>query len=298
MNSITYKKLLDSVFKVIVFIFTFLSVVSLAAILIFILIKAMPIFKEVNFFEFMFGRTWAPTASEPKFGVFAFIIASIMTTLLAILVGIPVGLYTAIYISEIAPKKIGSYVLFVIEMLAAIPSVVYGFFGLTLIVPFIQNLFHLSSGSTLLSASIILALMVLPTVVSLSTSSLQAVPNSVVEGSLALGATKIQTIFKTKIPYAKSGILTSFLLGLGRALGETMAVILVAGNSNMMPNLMNFFGSYLQSGRTLTGNIVMELAYATGNHESALFATGVVLFLFVSIINLIIMYVKKRGVSA
>ena len=206
-------------------------------------------------------------------------------------------MYTAIFISDIAPKKVGHAVLFVIEILSAIPSVVYGFFGLTVIVPLIQDLFSISSGSTLLSASIILALMVLPTVVSLSTSSLQAVPNSVVEGSLALGATKMQTIFKTKIPYAKSGILTSFLLGVGRALGETMAVILVAGNSNLMPDLLNFFGSYLQGGRTLTGNIVMELAYATGTHEAALFATGVVLFLFVSIINLVILVVKKRGVQ-
>lgn len=294
MNAITYKKRLDSIFKKVVFFFTSLSVIALVAILLFTLWKALPLFKEVNIFAFMFGDTWAPTAG--KFGILAFIIASVMTTIAAVCIGIPIGLYTAIFISEIAPKKIGAFVLFVIEILAAIPSVVYGFFGLTLIVPFIQNVFQLSSGATLLSASIILALMVLPTVVSLSTSALQAVPNSVVEGSLALGATKMQTIFKTKIPYAKSGILASFLLGLGRALGETMAVILVAGNSNLMPDLMNFFGSYLNGGRTLTGNIVMELSYASGTHEAALFATGVILFLFVSIINIIIMRIKKRGV--
>lgn len=298
MNAIAYKKRLDSAFKVIVFIFTFLSVISLAAILFFTLLKAIPLFQEVDLVSFMFGDTWAPTAANPQFGILAFIIASIMTTILAVLIGIPIGLYTALFISEIAPKKLGSVVLFVIEILAAIPSVVYGFFGLTIIVPFVQDVFSLNSGSTLLSASIILTLMVLPTVVSLSTTSLQAVPNSVVEGSLALGATKMQTIFKTKIPYAKSGILTSFLLGLGRALGETMAVILVAGNSNLMPDLTNLFTSYLQGGRTLTGNIVMELAYASGTHEAALFATGVVLFLFVSIINIVIMFVKKRGVNS
>lgn len=298
MNAIAHKKMLDRVFKGIVFIFTFLSVIALAAILFFTLLKAMPLFKEVDIVSFILGNKWTPTSTNPSYGILAFVISSMMTTALAILIGIPIGLYTAVFISEIAPKKIGTMVLFVIEILAAIPSVVYGFFGLTIIVPIIQNIFSLNSGSTLLSASIILALMVLPTVVSLSTTSLQAVPNSVVEGSLALGATKIQTIFKTKIPYAKSGILTSFLLGLGRALGETMAVILVAGNSNMMPDLMNFFGSYLNGGRTLTGNIVMELAYATGTHEAALFATGVVLFLFVSIINVIILFVKKRGVQA
>lgn len=294
MNSIAYKKRLDSVFKKVVFFFTSISVISLVAILIFTLLKAIPLFQEVDIFSFMFGDTWAPSSGQ--YGILAFVIASIMTTIAAVFIGIPVGLYTAIFISEIAPKKVGKFVLFVIEILSAIPSVVYGFFGLTIIVPLVQKIFDLGSGSTLLSASIILALMVLPTVVSLSTSALQAVPNSVVEGSLALGATKMQTIFKTKIPYAKSGILASFLLGLGRALGETMAVILVAGNSNLMPNLLNFFGAYLEGGRTLTGNIVMELAYATGTHEAALFATGVVLFIFVSIINIIIMRIKKRGV--
>ncbi|NCC54194.1 MAG: phosphate ABC transporter permease subunit PstC [Erysipelotrichia bacterium] len=296
MTSIAYKKRLDSIFKKVVFFFTSISVIALIAILLFTLLKAIPLFQEVDIISFMFGSNWMPTASQPQYGILAFILASTMTTILAVLIGIPIGLYTAIFISEIAPKKIGKFVLFIIEILAAIPSVVYGFFGLSIIVPIVQSLFHLSSGSTLLSASLILALMVLPTVVSLSTSALQAVPNSVVEGSLALGATKMQTIFKTKIPYAKSGILASFLLGLGRALGETMAVILVAGNANMMPDLLNFVGSYLQGGRTLTGNIVMELAYATGTHEAALFATGVVLFLFVSIINLIIMRIKKRGV--
>lgn len=294
MNSIVYKRRLDSVFKKIVFTFTSISVIALVAILFFTLLKAIPLFQEVDIVSFIFGDTWAPTSG--KFGILAFVLASILTTIAAIIIGIPIGLYTAIFISDIAPKKIGNAVLFVIEILSAIPSVVYGFFGLTIIVPFIQNIFSLGSGSTLLSASIILALMVLPTVVSLSTSSLRAVPNAVVEGSLALGATKMQTIFKTKIPYAKSGILTSFLLGVGRALGETMAVILVAGNSNLMPNLLDFFGSYLQGGRTLTGNIVMELAYATGTHEAALFATGVILFIFVSVINLVILFVKKRGV--
>lgn len=296
MNSIAYKKRLDSVFKITVFFFTSISVIALIAILLFTFMKAIPLFQEVDIISFMFGNKWTPTASNPQYGILAFILASIMTTLLAVLIGIPIGLYTSIFISEIAPKKLGAFVLFVIEILSAIPSVVYGFFGLTLIVPIVQSVFTLSSGSTLLSASLILALMVLPTVVSLSTSALQAVPNSVVEASLALGATKMQTIFKTKIPYAKSGILASFLLGLGRALGETMAVILVAGNSNMMPDLLNFFNSYLQGGRTLTGNIVMELAYASGTHEAALFATGVVLFLFVSVINIIIMRIKKRGV--
>ncbi len=298
MNSIDYKRKLDSSFKWIVFAFTSITVVALFAILAFILIKAMPLFQEVDFISFLTSSDWAPTAAEPRFGIAGFIVATILTTILAIVIGIPIGLYTAIYISEVAPKKISAFVLFVIEILAAIPSVVYGFFGLSVVVPFVQSTFGLSSGATLFTASLILALMVLPTVVSLSTSALRAVPNSVVEGSLALGASKIQTIFKTKIVYAKSGILTSFLLGIGRALGETMAVILVAGNSNLLPNLLNLPEAYLSGGRTLTGNIVLELAYATGTHSAALFATGVVLFLFVSILNLFILRIKKRGVRA
>lgn len=294
MKSIENKRRIDFIFKSIAFIFTTISVISLVAILFFTVLKAMPLFKEVDIISFVTGTKWAP--SSGKFGILAFIISSILTTIAASIVGIPIGLYTAIFISDIAPKKIGKFVLFVIEILSAIPSVVYGFFGLSLITPIVKNIFSLGSGSTLLSASIILALMILPTVVSLSTASLQAVPNSIVEGSLALGATKIQTILKTKINYAKSGILTSFLLGVGRALGETMAVILVAGNSNMMPRLNEFLNAYLYGGRTLTGNIVLELSYATGTHEAALFATGVVLFIFVSVINLIILFVKKKGV--
>lgn len=295
MKSIAYKNRLDSIFKKIVFFFTFISVIALAAILIFTLLKAMPLFREVNIFRFITSDVWSPTNGQ--YGILAFVVASILTTLAAVLIGIPVGLYTAIFISEIAPKRISEVFLFAVEILAAIPSVVYGFFGLTLIVPMVQQIFHLRSGSTLLSASIILSLMILPTVVSLSTSALKSVPKTVEEGSLALGASKIQTIFKVKVRFAQSGILTSFLLGLGRALGETMAVILVAGNSNMMPILNPLYEAFLNGGRTLTGNIVIELAYASGTHEAALFATGVVLFLFVSVINLVILFVKKRGVT-
>ncbi|MDH6366876.1 MULTISPECIES: phosphate ABC transporter permease subunit PstC [Breznakia] len=286
---------IDAIFKTVVFFFTCISVIALAAILIFTLLKALPLFKEVNIIEFITSDVWSP--STEQFGIASFVVASILTTILACLIGIPVGLYTAIFISEIAPKKIASFVLFAVEILASIPSVIYGFFGLTVMVPFVQKLFNIRSGTTLFTASLILALMILPTVVSLSTSALKAVPKTIDEGSLALGATKMQTIMKTKIPYAKSGILTSFLLGLGRALGETMAVMLVAGNANMMPQLIPISEAYLNGGRTLTGNIIMELAYASGTHEAALFATGVVLFIFVCLINIIILRVKRKGVA-
>lgn len=286
---------IDAIFKTVVFFFTCISVIALAAILIFTLLKALPLFKEVNIIEFITSDIWSP--STEQFGIASFIVANILTTILACLIGIPVGLYTAIFISEIAPKKIASFVLFAVEILASIPSVIYGFFGLTVMVPFVQKLFNIRSGTTLFTASLILALMILPTVVSLSTSALKAVPKTIDEGSLALGATKMQTIMKTKIPYAKSGILTSFLLGLGRALGETMAVMLVAGNANMMPQLIPISEAYLNGGRTLTGNIIMELAYASGTHEAALFATGVILFIFVCLINIIILRVKRKGVA-
>lgn len=295
MKRMHLKLRIDAIFKTVVFFFTCISVIALAAILIFTLLKALPLFKEVNIIEFITSDIWSP--STEQFGIASFIVANILTTILACLIGIPVGLYTAIFISEIAPKKIASFVLFAVEILASIPSVIYGFFGLTVMVPFVQKLFNIRSGTTLFTASLILALMILPTVVSLSTSALKAVPKTIDEGSLALGATKMQTIMKTKIPYAKSGILTSFLLGLGRALGETMAVMLVAGNANMMPQLIPISEAYLNGGRTLTGNIIMELAYASGTHEAALFATGVILFIFVCLINIIILRVKRKGVA-
>ncbi|MEG0313862.1 MAG: phosphate ABC transporter permease subunit PstC [Erysipelotrichaceae bacterium] len=295
MNDITRKNLIDKVFKIIVMVFASLSIISLGAILVFILVRALPLFKEVNIIDFITGTTWSP--SENIFGIAPFILSSLLTTMLAVVIGIPIGLYTAIFIAEIANKHFSKLMLNVVEILAAIPSVIYGFFGITVVVPFIQDLFNLRSGSTLLTASLILALMVLPTVVSLSTSALKSVPTSIKEGSLALGATKLQTIFKTMIPYAKSGILTSFVLGIGRALGETMAVILIAGNSTNMPILNPLYQAFLNGGRTLTGNIVIDLDYASGIHESALFATGVILFLFVSILNLIILYINNRKVK-
>lgn len=286
---------LDNIFKKILTFFAYTSVLALASILVFILIRAIPLFQEISIIDFIFSSEWVP--SQNKFGILPFVVASILSTGLAVIIGIPIGLYTAIFISELAPKKIGTIVLNAIEILAAIPSVIYGFFGLIVVVPFIQDVFNLRSGSTLLTASLILAFMVLPTVVSLSTTAIKAVPSSIKEGSLALGATQMQTIFKSVIPYAKSGILTSFVLGLGRALGETMAVILIAGNSTAMPTLNPLWEAFLNGARTLTGNIVMDLDYASGLHESALFATGVVLFIFVSILNLVILYINKKKVK-
>lgn len=295
MNILRSKQGRDALFEKFALCITSVSVISLLAIIGFVLYRAFPLFMHVNIIQFISSSVWAPSSGH--FGILGFIVASFLTTLVAILIGVPIGLYTAIYISDLATKKVSKIVLFMVDMLAAIPSVVYGFFGLLVVVPFIQNIFAIKSGATLLSASIILSCMILPTVISLSTAALKSVPRSMDEASYALGATQIETIFKVKVPYAKSGILASFLLGLGRALGETMAVILVAGNSNVMPVLNPLFEGFLSGGRTLTGNIVLELSYASGLHQSALFASGVILFIFVSFINIGILWVKKRGVS-
>lgn len=290
------KELKDQIFKWIVILLTILTIASLASILIFIVLKSIPLFEKVDIISFITSHNWSP--SKGHFGIYAFILCSFITTILAALIGIPIGIFTAIFINDVAAKKIKKIILFAIEILASIPSVVYGFFGINIIVPMVQKTFNLQSGATLLSASIVLAIMIIPTIVSLSTSALKAVPNDMDEGSLALGATKMQTIFKVKLKYAKSGILAGVILGIGRALGETMAVILVAGNSVMMPKLANIFGSLLNGGRTLTGNIVLELGYASGTHESALFATGLILFIIVCILNILIIFIKGRDQHA
>ncbi|MGL5978781.1 MAG: phosphate ABC transporter permease subunit PstC [Erysipelotrichaceae bacterium] len=284
----------DQLFKILTIAFTSISIIALFSIIFFTFVRALPLFKEVNFFDFLFGQTWNP--SNNIFGILPFVVASILSTLTAVLFGIPIGLLTAVFIAEIAPKKVGAIVLTFVDILAAIPSIVYGFIGLVVVVPWVQKIFDLRSGSTLLTASMILTIMIIPTVVVLSAQSMKQVPKEIKEGSLALGATKIQTIFKAIIPSAKSGIITSFLLGLGRALGETMAVILVAGNATRMPVLNPISEAFLNGVRTLTGNIVLELDYAAGLHQNALFATGVVLFIFVSLLNLAILRINKRKV--
>lgn len=283
----------DKYFSKAIKVITSLSLVMLLLIIFFIFYKAYPFFKEVPLNEFIFSSTWNPT--NGLYGILPFIIASILSTLVAIIIALPIGLFSAIFISQYLNIKYQTYFMSMIDILAAIPSVIYGFIALNLLVPIIQSSFNLSSGTTLLSASLVLSIMIIPTVITLSYQSLKQVNNSIKEASLALGATKLQTIFKAIIPSAKSGILTSFLLGLGRALGETMAVILVAGNAVSLNHVDSISSLFLSSIRTLTGNIVLELDYAYGLHQSALFATGVVLFVFVSILNLIILKIRKEA---
>lgn len=254
-----------------------LSLLALGLILGFLLIQGLPALQEIGFFQFLFGTEWKPKSEE--FGILPMIVASLLATIGAIVIGGSIGLFAALFLAEIAPPKVASFFRAMVNLLAGIPSVVYGFFGLVVIVPFISNYLG-GPGNSLLAAIIILSVMILPTLVSLSETALRAVPQEYREGSLALGASPIQTIFKVVIPAARSGIVASFILGVGRAIGETMAVILVVGNRVAFPT------SILDPVRPLTANIAMELSYATGLHREALYATGVILLLFIVIINL------------
>jgi phosphate transport system permease protein len=236
--------------------------------------------KGYSFIGFLTGSSWVPSADQ--YGILPMIVASILSTLGALLIGAPAGILTAVFIAEVAPKRIANVISSGVDLLAGIPSVLYGLFGLAVIVPTIQDMFNLPKGQSLLAVIIVLSIMMLPTIVAVSKTAIKAVPNAYREGSLALGASKIETIFKVVLPAAKSGILAAVVLGTGRALGETMAVILVAGNSPVVPS------SIMDSVRPLTTNIALEMGYAFGTHQEMLFATGVVLFIFILVLNLVL----------
>lgn len=264
------------------------SVISVAVIIIYMFAKGTPAIFKIGIIDFLFGTNWAP--SQGEFGIFPMIVASLLGTLGAIIIGVTIGLFTAIFMAELAPPWLAKIFRPAIELLAGIPSVVYGFFGLLVIVPMIHK-FLGGGGNSLLAVIIILSMMILPTLISISEVSLRSVPKEYKEGSLALGASHIQTIFKVLIPASKSGILTAIVLAIGRAIGETMAVILVAGNAPIIPS------SVRDPIRTLTSNIAIEMGYASGLHEEALFATGVVLFIFILFLNIVLSTVVKRRVA-
>ena len=247
--------------------------------------NGIPAMKEIGFAEFLLGRRWKP--GNDQYGIFPMILGSIYVTAGAIIVGVPVGILTAVFMAEFCPEKLRRIFKPAVDLLAGIPSVVYGFFGLTVIVPFIRNTFG-GNGSSMLAASVLLGIMILPTIISVSEAAIRAVPRSYYEGARALGATHERGVFLTVIPAAGSGILAAVILGIGRAIGETMAVIMVAGNQARMP------AGLLKGVRTLTANIVIEMGYAADLHREALIATGVVLFVFILIINLLFSAVKGR----
>lgn len=266
-----------------------LSVISLLLIVGFVFYKGANPFVtgDYSFLSFIFGSEWVP--SEDKFGIFPMIVASIYATIGALVIGVPIGLFTAIFLAEIAPKPVAKIVSPAIQLLAGIPSVLYGVFGLAIIVPFLQNNLGLARGQSLIAVILVLAIMMLPTIVTVAETAIRAVPKSYREGSLALGVSEIGTIFKVIVPAAKSGIMAAIVLGLGRALGETMAVILVAGNSLIIPT------SLTDSIRPLTTNIALEMGYAAGTHQEMLFATGIVLFSFILILNLVLARLTAKG---
>ncbi|MCM2981648.1 phosphate ABC transporter permease subunit PstC [Niallia circulans] len=266
-----------------------LSVISLVLIIGFVFYKgAHPFIAEgFSFFDFLFGVDWVP--SEGKFGIWPMIVASLYATIGALIIGVPIGLFTAIFLAEIASKPIAKIVSPAIQLLAGIPSVLYGVFGLAIIVPFLQNTLGLVKGQSLLAVILVLAIMMLPTIVTVAETAIRAVPRTYREGSLALGVSEIGTIFKVVVPAAKSGIMTAIVLGLGRAIGETMAVILVAGNSLIVPT------SLTDSIRPLTTNIALEMGYAAGTHQEMLFATGIVLFSFILILNFVLAKISAKG---
>jgi len=269
--------------------FALSSLLFLFLIFIFILYEGLPLFHKIGLKNIIFGFKWAPT--KGSFGIFPMIVSSFLVTLGALFVGAPMGLSCAIYLSEYSGKKMKMFLKPALELLAGIPSVVYGFLGVIYIVPLIRNHFG-GAGFSLLSTSIILGVMILPTIISISFDAITSVPKTYREGSFAMGATKWQTIYKVVIPSAKSGILASFILGMGRAIGETMAVIMVAGNALKIPM------SILDPLRTLTSNIALELAYATGDHRQGLFSTGVVLLVIIMVLNYIANFgIKKKVIK-
>ena len=276
------------------------AIFAVCAITLYMFMKGAPAFGEVGVSDLLFGKVWKPTADSPSYGILFIVLSSIVGTGMAVLLGVPIGLMTAVFLSEIAGKRIGSVVGGAVELLAAIPSVIYGLVGMMLLNPMMYRLekkiyegvegHQYTGGANMLSAIMVLAIMILPTVISVSTSSLKAVPDHLRAASLALGATREQTIFKAVIPAAKSGILTGVVLGVGRALGEAMAINMVAGGAVNLPLPFN-------SVRTLTTQIVSEMGYAQGLHRRVLFTVGLVLYLFIMIVNFILLRARKKEVA-
>lgn len=277
---------LERVMHMIFLVSATVSIISVALICIFLFAKGVPAIFEIGFRDFMFNTSWKPSDDPASYGILPMIVGSIIVTFGAILMGVPVGVMCALYLGYSCPKSIYKFMRPAVEILASIPSVVYGFFALVFIVPMISKYFY-SNGFSILAASIILAVMILPTIISVSLSAVNAVPKHIYEGSLALGASHERSLFFVVLGAAKSGIFASIVLGLGRAIGETMAVVMVAGNQARMPN------GILNGVRTMTSNIVLEMGYATDLHQDALIATGVVLFLFILIINIVFQKVKR-----
>ena len=279
------KKYKEQVMHAVFFIAACASVLAVALICLFLFVNGIPAMREIGIFKFLLGTMWKP--GNNIYGILPMIMGSIYVTAGAILIGVPIGILTSVFMASYCPKKVCRFFKSAIDLLAGIPSVVYGFFGLMMLVPLIRDLFHKGNGSSILSASILLGIMILPTIIGVTESAIRAVPSNYYEGSLALGATKERSLFFVVLPAAKSGLIAGVVLGIGRAIGETMAVVMVAGNQARMP------AGILRGVRTMTSNIVLEMGYAADLHREALIATGVVLFVFILIINFCVARLNK-----
>ena len=277
----------EGTMKVVFLLTACISILAVALICIFLFANGIPTMHKIGLGKFLFGMTWAP--NQNLYGIFPMIIASILVTGGAILIGVPLGLLCALYLARFCPVRLRKIIEPMIGLMAGVPSIVYGFFGLTTLVPLIREMFGgRGRGQCILTASLLLGIMILPTIIQLTSAAVKAVPNSYYEGSLALGATDERSVFRATVPAAKSGILAGIVLGIGRAIGETMAVIMIAGNQPRMPK------GITEGLRTMTANIVLEMGYASGLHREALIATGVVLFVFILLINLSVSMLNRR----
>ena len=268
----------------------FIAIVFVLFISVYLIISGIPAIREIGLIDFLFGTEWASTAAEPKFGILPFILTSIYGTAGAIVLGVPVGFMTAVFLAKVAPPRLAAVVRPAVDLLAGIPSVVYGLIGMMVLVPAVRVAFNLPDGASLFCAIIVLAVMILPSIISVSETALKAVPKEYEEASLALGATHIETVFRVSVPAASSGIAASIVLGIGRAIGEAMAIIMVAGNVANMPGL-------LTPVRFLTTAIASEMSYASVGslHRNALFSIGLVLFLFIMLINVFLnVFIKRK----
>ncbi len=282
------KKYLENTMRMVFFIAALTAVASVLLICIFLFANGIPAMSEIGIFNFLFGENWSPSDKPASYGILSMVMGSIYVTLGAVIIGVPIGVLTAIFMAKFCSKRVNAVLKPVVELLAGIPSIVYGFFGLQLLVPFVRTYFG-GNGNSILTASILLGVMILPTIIGISQASLEAIDRSYYEGALALGASHEKSVLKVVVPAARSGIMAAVVLGIGRAIGETMAVIMVAGNQARMP------AGLLKGARTLTSNIVIEMKYAAELHRGALIATGVVLLVFILIINLLFAILKKKA---
>ena len=287
-NRLQMTKFKEKFFQILFLIAALTSIAAVLLICIFLFANGVPAMAKIGLFDFLLGTKWAPTDTEPSFGILPMIVGSLYVTAGAAIIGVPIGILTAVYMARFCPPGLYRFLKPAVDLLAGIPSIVYGFFGLVVIVPLVRNSFDKGNGMCILTASILLGIMILPTIISVSEAAIRAVPQSYYEGALALGATHERSVFFPVLPAAKSGMTAGVILGIGRAIGETMAVSMIVGNQARLPD------SILKGVRTLTTNIVLEMGYAADLHREALIATAVVLFVFILIINITFSLLKRR----